>query len=89
MKINTSFKEFKKKHLKKKFQILFLKKKCKSYDKIENLLKFLLVQKNSFIFESVEKGKVKGRYTIIGFAPDKVWDVYKNYINIFDQGQIL
>jgi len=87
MKINTSFKEYKKKHLKKKFQILFLKKKCKSYDKIENLLKFLLVQKNSFIFESVEKGKVKGRYTIIGFAPDKVWDVYKNYINIFDQGK--
>ena len=27
MKINTSFKEFKKKYLKKKFQILFLKKK--------------------------------------------------------------
>ena len=87
MKINTSFKEFKKKHLKKKFQILFLKKKCKNYNKIENLLKFLLVEKNSFIFESVEKGKIKGRYTIIGFAPDKIWDVYKNHINIFDQGK--
>ena len=57
MKINTSFKEFKNKHLKKKFQVLFLKKKCRNYEKIENLFKFLLVEKNSFIFESVEKVK--------------------------------
>ncbi len=88
MKINTSFKEFKNKHLKKKFQVLFLKKKCKNYEKIENLLKFLLVEKNSFIFESVEKGKIKGRYTIIGLSPDKIWDVHQNHIKIFNQGKI-
>ncbi len=88
MKINTSFKEFKNKHLKKKFQVLFLKKKCRNYEKIENLFKFLLVEKNSFIFESVEKGKIKGRYTIIGLSPDKIWDVNQNHIKIFNQGKI-
>ncbi len=33
-----------------------------------------LEEKNSFIFESVEKGKIKGRYTIFGRNPDKVWE---------------
>ena len=27
-------------------------------------------KKNSFIFESVEKAKTRGRYTIFGFKPD-------------------
>ena len=75
MKLNISFKEFKKRHLGKKNQIIFLKKKCKDYSRIENLFKFILVEKNSFIFESVEKGKMRGRYTIIGLNPDKVWDI--------------
>ena len=33
-----------------------------------------LDEKNSFIFESVEKGKIKGRYTIFGKNPDKIWE---------------
>ena len=80
MKLNTSFVNFKKNHKNKKDQILFFSRKCKDYSKIENLFKFLLVEKNSFIFESVEKGKIRGRYTIIGLNPDKTWDINKNII---------
>ena len=65
MKINTSFNEFKKIHSKKKHQILFKSKNCKEYYKVENLFKFLLAEKNSFIFESVEKGKIKEQGTHI------------------------
>ena len=80
MKLNISFADFKKNHKNKKNQILFASKKCKDYSKIENLFKFLLVEKNSFIFESVEKGKMRGRYTIIGLNPDKMWNINKNKI---------
>ena len=78
MKINVSFQNFRKNHLKKKNQILFVQKKCSNYVKIENLFNLILSKKNSFIFESVEKGKIKGRYTIIGYNPDKIWDFKKN-----------
>ena len=39
-----------------------------------NLIDNFLTEKNSFIFESVEKGKIKGRYTIFGKKPDKIWE---------------
>ena len=87
MKINTSFNEFKKKHLKKKHQVLFTSRSCKDYYKIENLFKFLLAEKNSFIFESVEKGEIRGRYTIIGLNPDKIWDINKNIVSINSLGK--
>jgi len=87
MKINTSFNKFKKIHSKKKHQVLFKSKNCKEYYKVENLFKFLLAEKNSFIFESVEKGKIKGRYTIIGLNPDKIWDVNKSIITINSLGK--
>ncbi len=80
MKLNISFLNFKKNHKNKKDQILYIKKRCKSYERIENLFRFLLVEKNSFLFESVEKGKVRGRYTIIGLNPDKLWNITKNKV---------
>ena len=82
MKINISFNEFKKNHNKKKHQILFKSKSCTEYFKIENLYKFLLSEKNSFIFESVEKGTIRGRYTIIGFNPDQILNIENNKIVI-------
>ena len=88
MKINLSFKQFKKNHRQKKNQILFRTRSCRDYNKIENLFRFLLTNKNSFIFESVEKGKIRGRYTIIGLNPDKVWDINKNIIKINSSGKI-
>ena len=87
MKINISFKEFKKKHSKKKNQILFRTRSCNQYFKVENLFRFLLAEKNSFIFESVEKGTIKGRYTIIGLNPDRIWDINKDIITINSSGK--
>ncbi len=87
MKNNLSFKVFRNNHLKKKHQIIFRSKICRDYQKIENLYKFLLAEKNSFIFESVEKGKIRGRYTIIGLNPDKIWDINKNTITLNSLGK--
>ena len=87
MRINISFNEFKKKHSKKKHQILFKSFKCNDYYKVENLYKFILAEKNSFIFESVEKGTIRGRYTIIGLNPDKIWDINNNIITLNANGK--
>ena len=87
MKINSSFNEFKINHSKKKHQILFRSRSCKHYYKVENLFKFLLAEKNSFIFESVEKGSIRGRYTIIGLNPDKIWDINKDIITLNSSGK--
>ena len=43
-----------------------------------------LIKKNSFIFESVEKRRIRGRYTIIGADPDKIWEFSKKKINIIE-----
>ena len=87
MKLNLSLKEFKKNHSKKKHQILFRSRSCNQYYKVENLFRFLLAEKNSFIFESVEKGTIKGRYTIIGLNPDKIWDINNNIITLNSSGK--
>ena len=74
MKINRSFKDFKFRHRNKQNQIIYTSKKIKGDQEILNLIDNFLNEKNSFIFESVEKGKIKGRYTIFGKNPDKIWE---------------
>jgi len=76
--INRSFKEFKFRHRGKKNQIIYISKKVKNDDDVTNLIDNFLSEKNSFIFESVEKGKIKGRYTIFGKNPDKIWEFNNN-----------
>ena len=88
MKINVSFENFKKKHKKRKSQVLFVEKKCLNYKKVENIFNLILSKKNSFIFESVEKGKNRGRYTIIGYNPDKIWDFKKNNLKIYANSKV-
>ena len=76
--INRSFNDFKFRHRGKKNQIIYTSKKVKNDDDISNLIDNFLLEKNSFIFESVEKGKIKGRYTIFGKNPDKIWEFNNN-----------
>ena len=80
--INTNLSSFKKKHKSNKNQILFHKTDCQNYKIIENIINKFLIKKNSFIFESVEKRKIRGRYTIIGADPDKIWEFDKKKIHI-------
>ena len=74
MNLNRSFKDFKFRHRSNKNQIIYTSKKIKDDEEILNLIDNFLSEKNSFIFESVEKGKIKGRYTIFGKNPDKIWE---------------
>ena len=84
MNINTNFSNFKKKHKKGINQIIFNKTSCKTNRVIENLISKLLIKKNSFIFESVEKRRIRGRYTIIGSNPDKIWEFNENKIYLYE-----
>ncbi len=72
--INRSFDEFKFRHRNKKNQVIYTSRKVKDDNEVLNLIDNFLEEKNSFVFESVEKGKIKGRYTIFGKNPDKIWE---------------
>ena len=74
-----SYSKFKRDYSAKKNQVLYKIKKVKNDNEIIKLIDDFLVEKNSFIFESVEKGKIKGRYTIFGRNPDKIWEFNNNY----------
>ena len=77
--INRNFKDFKFQHKRNQNQILFTSKKVKGNDQILNLIDNFLNEKNSFVFESVEKGIIRGRYTIFGRKPDKIWEFNNKY----------
>ena len=87
MKINRSFKEFRFRHRNKENQIIYTSKKVNNDDEILNLINNFLNEKNSFIFESVEKGKIRGRYTIFGKDPDKIWEFNDNNSYIIKKNQ--
>ena len=72
--LNRNFNDFKFQHKRNKNQIIYTSRKTKSDREVLNLIDNFLNEKNSFIFESVEKGKVRGRYTIFGKNPDKIWE---------------
>ena len=72
--LNIKFEKFKKTHKKKINQVLYYELKSNNSREVENLINNFLQDKNSFIFESVEKGIIKGRYTIFGKNPDKIWE---------------
>ena len=76
--INRNFKNFKFQHKKKNNQVVFISKKITKDNEILNLIDNFLNENNSFIFESVEKGIIRGRYTIFGKNPDKIWEFNKN-----------
>ena len=81
--LNISLGKFKSQYLKKKNQILYYSIKTNGEKEIENLINNFLIEKNSFIFESVEKGFIKGRYTIFGKNPDKIWEFNNNNCKLF------
>ncbi len=76
--LNISLSKFKSQYLRNKNQILYYAIDTDGQDEIENLINNFLLERNSFIFESVEKGFIKGRYTIFGKNPDKIWEFNKN-----------
>ena len=83
--INRNFKEFKFQHQSKQNQVIYAEKKVYRQNEILSLIDNFLKDKNSFIFESVEKGVIKGRYTIFGKDPDKIWEFNNNKSFIIDK----
>ena len=76
--INRNFKDFKFRHRSNKNQLIYTSKIINNNEEVINLINSFLLEKNSFVFESVEKGKIKGRYTIFGKNPDKIWEFNNN-----------
>jgi len=74
MMLNRNFKDFKFQHSRNKNQIIYTSQKVRNDQEVLNLIDNFLSEKNSFVFESVEKGKIRGRYTIFGKNPDKIWE---------------
>ena len=72
--LNRNFKDFKFQHKRNINQIIYTSRNTKDDREVLNLINNFLTEKNSFIFESVEKGKIRGRYTIFGKNPDKIWE---------------
>ncbi len=66
-------------YLKNKKNFVFFKK-IESYkrDIVPNLIKIVKQNQYSFLYESVEKGKEKGRYTICGYNSIKKIELKKN-----------
>ena len=85
--LNITQKKFKEIHKKKQNQILFLSLKSDGNKEILNLINNFLIDNNSFIFESVEKGKIKGRYTIFGKNPDKIWEFNNSNCYIYKKNK--
>ena len=76
--LNRNFNDFKFQHKRNKNQILYTTRKIRNEEEVLNLIDNFLLEKNSFVFESVEKGKIRGRYTIFGKNPDKIWEFNNN-----------
>ena len=60
---------------------------CKDYFKVENLYKFLLAEKNSFIFESAKKEFQEVDIQL--YTNHKIWDINKNTVTIISEGKKL
>ena len=78
--IFSTFKEFKKNYKKKNFSQIYAIKNKPKLQTIERIIELVSLNKDGFIFESVEKVKIRGRYTIFGFNPDLVVETKTNCI---------
>ena len=89
--IFSTFKEFKKNYKNKNFSQVYAIKNKPKLETIDKLVELVSLNKDSFIFESVEKVKIRGRYTIFGFNPDLIIETKNNCIiqNINDNKIII
>ena len=60
----------------KKFTLYYCEKNLLIAKTLLSYIDKILVKKNSFIYGSVEKGKIRGRYTIFGYDPDLIYEIY-------------
>ena len=78
------FNKFQKNYNSGKNQLLYHSFAADVHTPVSVLIK-LKNEKYTFLFESVEKGSQKGRYSVIGLKPDLIWECKDNickYTNI-------
>ena len=76
----SNYKNYTECYKKNKISLVYAIQKNSKESKIENLIESILAKKNSFVFESVEKGINRGRYTIFGYDSDRLYEVRNNKI---------
>ncbi len=72
---------FKKNYMAGKKQVLYASFASDVHTPVSSLIK-LQKEKYLFLFESVEKGSQKGRYSVIGLKPDLIWECKGNICKI-------
>tara|TARA_Y100000741_G_scaffold359493_1_gene340227 strand:+ start:799 stop:2253 length:1455 start_codon:yes stop_codon:yes gene_type:complete len=87
--LNISTSKFRSRYLRKKNQVIYYSIKNNGDKEIETLINNFLIEKNSFVFESIEKGFIKGRYTIFGKNPDKIWEFNNNNCKLFYKNRLI
>jgi anthranilate synthase component 1 len=78
--IFSSYEKFKNNLNLNNFSQIYTFQKIKGLLAVDNLIELVSLNKESFVFESVEKDKIRGRYTIFGFNPDLTIEVNNNQI---------
>ena len=78
--ICSSYEKFKNNLKINNFSQIYTIQKIKGLSALDNLIELVSLNKDSFVFESVEKDKIRGRYTIFGFNPDLTIEVNNNQI---------
>ena len=82
--LKPDFNLFKKKYKSGKRQILYTSFTADVHTPVSSLIK-LEKENYIFLFESVEKGSQKGRYSVIGLKPDLIWECKDNNCKIIDK----
>jgi len=86
---DTTYDIFEKNYNQKKSQIISKEFVGDLETPISTLLKLSVNQKYSFLLESVEGGKQRGRFSLLGIDPDIIWECKNNETSIFDSNNKL
>jgi anthranilate synthase component 1 len=82
MRLYPDFAEFAEKYKNGEAQAVWTQLVADLETPVSAMLKLAAGKPMSFLFESVEGGAVRGRYSIIGFAPDVIWRAHGNKAEI-------
>ena len=84
MELTPQYKDFEKNYQNGINQLVYCRLAADLDTPVSLMMKLTNEEDNSFILESVTGGEIRGRYSIIGMRPDKIWKCLgnENYIKI-------
>jgi len=84
MELTPQYKDFEKNYKNGINQLVYCRLAADLDTPVSLMMKLTNEEDNSFILESVTGGEIRGRYSIIGMRPDKIWKCLgnENYIKI-------